>query len=81
MSAEVVPFGGTTTLPLSPERVLEAAKAAGYEDVFVIGRLPSGAIAIAATEADSGFNVWMLRKAIRVLDALDDAEFAAREGA
>jgi hypothetical protein len=81
MSAEVVAFTGATVLPIAPENVLQAAAAAGYEAVFVVGRLPSGDIDIAASDGDSGFNIWMLRRAIRMLDAIDDAKFEQIDGA
>jgi hypothetical protein len=72
---KVLEFTGITTLPIAVDKVLNAAKEAKLESVFVIGRDPDGNFYTAASEADGGHNLILLEFAKRnLLISLDKTE-------
>lgn len=69
---EVVNWRGITTLPLDPERVIDAAKGK-LERVVIIGRTVDGEEYFASSEADGGTVMWDLERAkLRLLRTADD---------
>ena len=74
MSDNVVSFGGLTKLPLSPERILNAALEQEFARVTVIGVAESGEEYVASSTSDCGAILWDMERARHLFMKNADAE-------
>lgn len=65
--SNVIDLPVATTLPIPPERVLNAALAPGLERVLVVGWNPDGTMYFAGSHSDAPENLWLLELAKGVL--------------
>ena len=63
MTDNVTPFTGITSLPIDPQRVLQAALDAGLKEVVICGFDANGDDYFASSEADAGAVNWVLDRA------------------
>lgn len=78
MSAEVLPFTGTTTLDLDPAQIIEAARDARLTEVVICGVDADGNEYFASSLADAGDAGWHLDRAkwnlMRQVDRMMEGE-------
>ena len=60
---EVIQLDVPTKADLDVDAVLDGAHAAGLDNVFIVGELPSGKLYIAASSGDVPLNGWLLDQA------------------
>ena len=58
----VIPLGGVTSLPIDPDRVLNAS-ISKMDKVFIIGEKKDGEFYFASSEPDGGFILWYMELA------------------
>lgn len=75
MTAEILHFDGVTSLDISADRVLEAAKAAEMQAVIIIGYDADGGEYFASSISDGPEVLWALERAkMRLMRIVDGGE-------
>lgn len=65
----VITLPVVTTLPISPERVIESLREYEWEDIIVVGHSPDGEFQVHSSETDKGSLIYMLEKLkLKLLD-------------
>jgi hypothetical protein len=64
---DVIELDCITTLPIPPEKVLQAALDHGLQEVVVIGYTKDGDYYLASSEPDGGRIIWLLELAKKKL--------------
>jgi hypothetical protein len=67
MTDKVVPFPGVSFLDLPVERILDGAMKKDLESVVVLGWTQEGDLYFAASQADGGDVLWLLKKSEKML--------------
>ena len=60
MTDNIISFKGTTIGEIPVEKVLEAAKSAGLENVLVVGRKINGSMYMASSTGDNKEILWLI---------------------
>lgn len=87
--ADVIPFGGITKLPLTPEKVLDGAKRHIPEELMVLGWTKEGKLYIAGTHSDIAHNlgllamgrIWLEQEMYKMTEVDDDPKEPPPEAA
>jgi hypothetical protein len=69
---EVIELNIPTLVDIPVETILDGAREADLQTLFLVGELPDGQLYIAGSSSDAALNGWMLDQAKRMLLRMSD---------